>query len=91
MIIKKKKAANVFVKYLSGHTDSVWSMSIADNTLVTASADSTIRIWTPLISGSTNYVDELKEPAATCASCINEDKSEGVPSSVDFIKNDKSK
>ena len=61
-----------------------------DSTLVSISSDCTIRLWNP-INSSLNYVDELKEANSTCLSCLNQDKSEGVPSSVDYIKSDKTK
>jgi striatin 1/3/4 len=75
---------NVFLKYLNGHTDAVWSLALADNTLASVSADSTIRIWNPF------NIDELSE-TGYCLSCLNENKNEGTPSSLDFINNDKSR
>ena len=44
-------------------------MALVDNTLVSVSADSTIRIWNPF------SVDELDETAATALSILNENKS----------------
>jgi hypothetical protein len=63
------KDPNVFMKYLNGHTDAVWNMALVDNTLVTVSADSTVRVWNPF------SIDELDETATTAISCLNEDKS----------------
>ena len=80
----------MFAKYLPGHTDAVWGLAMIDNTLISISSDCTIRLWNPLNS-SISYVDELKETSVSCISCLNQDKSEGVPSSVDYIKNDKTK
>ena len=60
-----------------------------DNTLASISSDCTIRLWNPI--NNADYVDELKETSISCLSCLNQDKSEGVPSSVDYIKNDKTK
>lgn len=60
-------------------------MCLVDNTLVSVSADSTIRIWNPF------SIDDLNEASSSSISCLNENKSEGVPSSVDFINNEKSK
>ncbi len=80
----------MFAKYLAGHTDAVWGLTMIDNTLISISSDCTIRLWNPLNS-SISYVDELKEANVSCISCLNQDKSEGVPSSVDYIKNDKTK
>jgi WD40 repeat protein len=79
------KDPSVFLKSLNGHTDAVWNMALVDNTLVTVSADSTVRVWNPF------SIDELDETAATCMSCLNEDKSEGVPTSVDFVNNESSR
>jgi striatin 1/3/4 len=75
----------VFEKSLNGHTDAVWNMALVDNTLVSVSADSTVRVWSPF------SIDELDETAATCVSCLNEDKSQGVPTSVDFINAESSR
>ena len=79
------QGSSVFVKYLKGHTDAVWYMSLMDNTLVSVSADSTIRIWNPF------SVDELDDTSASSVACLNEDKSEGVPTSVDFLNTEKSR
>lgn len=78
-------APSVFQKYLNGHTDAVWSMVLVDNTLVSVSSDSTIRVWKPF------GIDELDDSNSSCLKCLNENKEEGVPTSVDFINNDKSK
>ena len=84
-------APNVFSKYLTGHTDAVWAMTMFDNTLVSISSDCTIRLWNPVSNSIVDHVDELKETSISCLSCLNQDKSEGVPTSVDYIKNDKTK
>lgn len=57
------------MKYLNGHTDAVWNMSLIDNTLVSVSADSTIRVWNPF------SIDDLNEASSTSISCLNENKS----------------
>lgn len=75
---------SVFVKSLTGHTDAVWKMILIDNTLVSISSDSTIRVWNPF------SIDELDEANASSIKCINESK-EGVPTSIDFINNEKSR
>ena len=80
------------MKYLSGHRDAVWSMALVDNTLVSASADGTIRVWNPF------SVDELlNEANSLCLKTLyaNGENSGGesdrVPTSVDFINNDKAR
>lgn len=73
------------MKYLNGHTDSVWNMSLIDNTLVSVSADSTIRVWNPF------SIDDLNEASSTSISCLNENKSEGAATSVDFVNGEKSR
>lgn len=78
-------ASNVFQKYLNGHTDSVWGLVLVENTLVSVSSDSTIRVWKPF------SIDELDDSNSSCLKCLNENKEEGIPTSVDFINNDKSK
>ncbi len=76
---------NVYLKSLNEHKDAVWSMILVDNTLVSISADSTIRVWNPF------GIDELDENNCASIKCINESKEEGVPTSIDFIHSDKSK
>lgn len=76
---------SVYVKSLNGHTDAVWSMILVDNTLVSISADATIRIWNPF------GIDELDEASSSPVKCINESKEEGIPTSIDFINNEKSR
>ena len=73
------------MKYLNGHTDSVWNMCLIDNTLVSVSADSTIRVWNPF------SIDDLNEASSTSISCLNENKSDGVATSVDFVNGEKSR
>lgn len=75
----------MFLKSLNGHTDAVWQMALVDNTLVTVSADTSIRIWNPF------SIDELDETTTVSLSCLNEDKSEGTPTSVDFVNNENTK
>ncbi len=76
---------SVYLKSLNEHTDAVWSMILVDNTLVSISADATIRVWNPF------GIDELDQANSSSLKCINESKEEGVPTSIDFIHNDKSK
>lgn len=63
-----KKAPSVFVRSLTGHTDAVWSMILVDNTLVSISADSTIRVWNPFSS------DESDSFSLDSVKCFNESK-----------------
>lgn len=42
-------------------------------------------MWNPF------SVDELDDASSSSLSCLNEDKSEGIPTSVDFINNDNSR
>lgn len=78
-------SSNIFVKHLNGHTDAVWKMIMVDNTLVSISADSTIRVWNPF------GVDELDDSNCSPLLCLNESKKNGLPTSIDFINNEKSK
>lgn len=78
-------SSKVYVKSLKGHTDAVWSMILVDNVLISISADSTVRVWNPF------GIDELDETNCTATKIINESKQEGVPTSLDFINNDKSR
>lgn len=75
---------SIYVKSLNGHTDAIWNMVLVDNTLVSISADSTIRVWKPF------GIDELDETNCTATKILNESKQEGVPTSIDFINNEKS-
>ena len=61
-------ASSVFLRNLNGHTDAIWSMSLADNILASVSADSTIRIWNPF------SIEELSE-TGFCLNILNENKS----------------
>jgi hypothetical protein len=55
-------------------------MCLHDTTLVSASADSTLRIW------SNPFDDDLIN-----STVLNSTKEEGIPTCVNFIKNDTSK
>ena len=43
-------------------------MVLVDNTLVSVSSDSTIRLWNPF------SIDELDEATSSCIRCLNENK-----------------
>jgi WD40 repeat protein len=60
-------------------------MTLLDNTLVSISADATIRTWNPF------SIDELNEADSASLSCLNENKEEGTPTSVDYVNSDKSR
>uniref|UniRef100_A0A182X657 WD_REPEATS_REGION domain-containing protein n=1 Tax=Anopheles quadriannulatus TaxID=34691 RepID=A0A182X657_ANOQN len=60
---------------IDGHTDAVWGLAVnhAKNTLVSCSADGTVKLWSPsgkIPTNSTTFTSET----------------EGVPTSVDFVK-----
>ncbi|XP_050077115.1 striatin-4 isoform X3 [Anopheles maculipalpis] len=60
---------------IDGHTDAVWGLSVnhAKNTLVSCSADGTVKLWSPsgkIPTNSTTFTSET----------------EGIPTSVDFVK-----
>ncbi|XP_055847584.1 striatin-3 isoform X2 [Episyrphus balteatus] len=59
---------------LDGHTDAVWGLTTHQGNIVSCSADSTVKLWSP----------KAKEPLLkTYAS-----EAEGIPSSVDFVRNE---
>lgn len=51
---------------MKGHTDAVWSMILVDDTLVSISADSTIRVWKPFAT------DESDSNSLSSVKCFNE-------------------
>ncbi|XP_035911056.1 striatin-4 isoform X1 [Anopheles stephensi] len=60
---------------IDGHTDAVWGLAVnhAKNTLVSCSADGTVKLWSPsgkIPTNSTTFTSET----------------EGTPTSVDFVK-----
>ncbi|XP_052894143.1 striatin-4 isoform X3 [Anopheles moucheti] len=60
---------------IDGHTDAVWGLAVnhAKNTLVSCSADGTVKLWSPsgkIPTNSTTFTSET----------------EGIPTSVDFVK-----
>ncbi|XP_049288110.1 striatin-4 isoform X4 [Anopheles funestus] len=60
---------------IDGHTDAVWGLAVnhAKNTLVSCSADGTVKLWSPsgkIPTNSTTFSSET----------------EGIPTSVDFVK-----
>ena len=50
----KTIASSVFAKYLKGHSDAVWKLALVENTLVSASADGSIRLWNPFADDNDN-------------------------------------
>lgn len=42
--------SNVLSKVLEGHTDAVWQLVLADQKLLSASADGSVRLWDPNLS-----------------------------------------
>lgn len=62
-------ASGVFLKSFNGHTNAVWGIKLIDNTLVSISADSTIRLWN--LFGA----DESEESESKSVKCLNESKS----------------
>ncbi|KAJ7990395.1 hypothetical protein DPEC_G00299860 [Dallia pectoralis] len=62
---------------LSGHDDSVWSLTYSDihHRLASCSADGTVRIWDP-------------QNSSPCLSVFNKEKEHGTPTSVAFVNSD---
>jgi striatin 1/3/4 len=74
---------NIFIRSILGHTDCVWNLCLNDSTLVSTSSDSTIRIW------SNPFNDDIN--SIISSNVLNSDKENGIPTSVNFIKNDTNK
>ncbi|XP_034670294.1 striatin-4 isoform X2 [Drosophila subobscura] len=66
---------NVHSGTLEGHTDAVWGLTTMQNNIVSCSADGTVKLWSPF----------NKDPMLRTYTAA---ESEGVPSSVDFVRNE---
>ncbi|XP_067624579.1 striatin-3 isoform X3 [Eurosta solidaginis] len=60
---------------LEGHTDAVWGLTTMHSNIVSCSADSTVKLWSPY----------TKEPLLRTYTAS---EAEGTPSSVDFVRNE---
>ncbi|KAL9923975.1 striatin isoform X3 [Glossina fuscipes] len=60
---------------LEGHTDAVWGLTTMHSNIVSCSADGTVKLWSPY----------TKEPLLRTYTAS---EVEGVPSSVDFVRNE---
>ena len=45
--LRPRLDSNVLSKVLQGHTDAVWQLVLADQKLLSASADGSVRLWDP--------------------------------------------
>ncbi|XP_017153042.1 striatin-3 isoform X4 [Drosophila miranda] len=66
---------NVHSGTLEGHTDAVWGLTTMQNNIVSCSADGTVKLWSPY----------NKDPMLRTYTAA---EAEGVPSSVDFVRNE---
>ncbi|XP_015036018.1 striatin isoform X2 [Drosophila persimilis] len=66
---------NVHSSTLEGHTDAVWGLTTMQNNIVSCSADGTVKLWSPY----------NKDPMLRTYTAA---EAEGVPSSVDFVRNE---
>ncbi|KAH8385411.1 striatin-4 isoform X6 [Drosophila serrata] len=66
---------NVHSGTLEGHTDAVWGLTTMQSNIVSCSADGTVKLWSPY----------NKEPLLRTYTAS---EAEGVPSSVDFVRNE---
>ncbi|XP_017772986.1 PREDICTED: striatin-3 isoform X2 [Nicrophorus vespilloides] len=85
----------VLEKKLEGHTDAVWGLAMHHNQtrelLLSCSADGTVRLWQPKTDVRMHDAETGKMLYSN--ECLNwyQSKADGIPSSVDFCRDDPTK